>query len=100
MLISGPQVITGQKTFENLTSYADIAVGGTVNSYNLFDLYKDTLLTEGDQIVLGKKTMVVSYVWLMLLKYKVIKFLNPFVLIFCYGILAMMVNILTFFIII
>lgn len=62
-------MITGQKTFGNLTSYADIDVGGTVNSYNLYDLYKDTLLTEGNQIVVGKKTMLVGFTFLFMLIY-------------------------------
>ncbi|GFR31751.1 uncharacterized protein TNCT_78751 [Trichonephila clavata] len=49
------QKITGEKTFENLTVYEDINVEGKVNSYNLLELYKDTLLTEGDQHVFGMK---------------------------------------------
>ncbi|GFY54767.1 uncharacterized protein TNIN_217771 [Trichonephila inaurata madagascariensis] len=50
-----PQIITGEKTFETLTVYDDIDVEGKVNSYNLLELYKDTLLKEGDQHVFGMK---------------------------------------------
>ncbi|GBL71887.1 hypothetical protein AVEN_101268-1, partial [Araneus ventricosus] len=51
----GPQKITGEKTFDKLTVNASVHVTGTVNSYNLFDLYQDTLLMEGDQTVYGTK---------------------------------------------
>ncbi|GIX91800.1 hypothetical protein CDAR_5232 [Caerostris darwini] len=54
---SPPQIITGEKTFDQLTVYGDIHVNGLVNSNNLFNLYQDTLLTEGDQTVLGTKTL-------------------------------------------
>ncbi|CAL1276965.1 unnamed protein product [Larinioides sclopetarius] len=52
---NGAQKITGEKTFDKLTINANVHVPGTVNSYNLFDLYQDTLLTEGDQTVHGAK---------------------------------------------
>lgn len=49
------QLITGEKTFEKLTVYGNIDVAGKVNSYNLPELYKDTLLTEGNQHIFGVK---------------------------------------------
>ncbi|KAF8787177.1 hypothetical protein HNY73_008801 [Argiope bruennichi] len=52
-----PQIITGEKTFDKLTIHGNVHVPGTVNTYNLFDLYQDTLLQEGDQTVYGTKTI-------------------------------------------
>ncbi|XP_054710420.1 uncharacterized protein LOC129220104 [Uloborus diversus] len=53
----GPQVIKGQKTFHNLASYGDIIVEN-VNSYDLQELYFDTLLIDGNQNVTGRKKLM------------------------------------------
>ncbi|XP_035225568.1 uncharacterized protein LOC118198080 isoform X2 [Stegodyphus dumicola] len=53
----GPQVITGQKTFANVTAFGDIYVDETVNTYKLKELYDDTLFIDGNQTVSGAKTL-------------------------------------------
>ena len=55
----GPQIITGQKTFQSIKIFGDI-FADSVNSYDLQELYEDTLLTVGNQTVKGRKVIHVS----------------------------------------
>ncbi|KAG1655563.1 hypothetical protein GQR58_024443 [Nymphon striatum] len=49
------QVITGRKTMVNVDSYKHVDVTGTVNGYNLTELFADTLNTIENQTVSGHK---------------------------------------------